>query len=377
MIEDIGVKFKTGVEVGKDITLDKLRSQGFKAFYLAVGASKGTKVGCPGDDLPGVFTGLDFLREVNLGEKPAIGKSVAVIGGGNVAIDVARAAVRLGAKTTVIYRRSRDEMPAAADEVEEAIAEGVKFMFLAAPVEITGEGKAESIKVEIMELNEQKKPVGTGKFETIAVSAVISAIGQKIDLGGIASFDTGVKGEVKVSMPSWQTSVSDVFAGGDVVTGPKFAIDAIAAGKEGAVSIHRYVHPGQSQVIGRDRRDYKAMNTATAGVSVAGIDTAPRQHAADGSAKEAKKTFKDLRGTFTEEQMKIETSRCLGCGAAVVDESLCVGCGICTTKCKFDAITLEKVTDYVGEPYFKALLGAAGNAPAAVAKFVTKKIARK
>ena len=241
----MGVKFKTGVEVGKDISLDKLREQGFKAFYLAVGASKGTKVGCPGDDMTGAFTGIDFLREVNLGEKPAIGKSVAVIGGGNV------------------------------------------------------------------------------------------------------------------------------------VTGPKFAIDAIAAGKEGAVSIHRYVHPGQSQVIGRDRRDYKAMNTATAGISVAGFDTAPRQHAADGSAKEAKKTFKDLRGTFTEEQMKIETSRCLGCGVAVVDESLCVGCGICTTKCKFDAIHLEKVTDYVGAPYFKALLGAAGNAPAAVAKLVTKKIARK
>lgn len=139
----------------------------------------------------------------------------------------------------------------------------------------------------------------------------------------------------------------------------------------------RYVHPGQSQVIGRDRRDYKAMNTATAGISVVGFDTAPRQHAADGSAKEAKKTFKDLRGTFTEEQMKIETSRCLGCAAAVVDESLCVGCGICTTKCKFDAIHLEKVTDYIGAPYFKALLGAAGNAPAAVAKLVTKKIARK
>ena len=168
-----------------------------------------------------------------------------------------------------------------------------------------------------------------------------------------------------------------MFAGGDVVTGPKFAIDAIAAGKEGAVSIHRYVHPGQSQVIGRDRRDYKAMNTATASISVAGFDTAPRQKASAGSAKEAKKTFKDLRGTLTEEQMKIETSRCLGCGAAVVDESLCVGCGICTTKCKFDAIRLEKVTDYVGAPYFKALLGAAGNAPAAVAKLVTKKIARK
>ena len=376
VLKDLGVKFKTGVEVGKDITLDKLREQGFKAFYLAVGASKGAKVGCPGDELPGVMTGIDFLREVNLGEKPAIGKNVAVIGGGNVAIDVARAAVRLGAKTTIVYRRDRDAMPAADDEVEEAIAEGVKFMFLASPVEITGEGKAETLKVEVMELK-SGKPVGTGKFETLPVSAVISAIGQKIDLGGMQCIATGAKGEVKVSLPSYQTSVADVFAGGDVVTGPKFAIDAIAAGKEGAVSIHRYVHPGQSQVIGRDRRDYKAMNTATAGISVVGFDTAPRQKASAGSAKEAKKTFKDLRGTLTEEQMKIETSRCLGCGAAVVDESLCVGCGICTTKCKFDAIRLEKVTDYVGAPYFKALLGAAGNAPAAVAKLVTKKIARK
>ena len=376
VLKDMGVKFKTGVEVGKDISLDKLREQGFKAFYLAVGASKGTKVGCPGDELPGVFTGIDFLREVNLGEKPEIGKNVAVIGGGNVAIDVARAAVRLGAKTTVVYRRDRDAMPAADDEVEEAVEEGVKFMFLAAPAEISGEGKAETLKVEIMELK-GGKPVGTGKFETLNVSAVISAIGQKIDLGGMQGIETGAKGEVKVSMPSYCTSVPDVFAGGDVVTGPEFAIDAIAAGKEGAVSIHRYVHPGQSQVIGRDRRDYKAMNTATAGISVAGFDTAPRQKAAAGPAKEAKKTFKDLRGTLTEEQLKIETSRCLGCGAAVVDESLCVGCGICTTKCKFDAISLEKVTDYVGAPYFKALLGAAGNAPSAVAKLVTKKIARK
>ena len=376
VLKDMGVKFKTGVEVGKDISLDELREKGFKAFYLAVGASKGAKVGCSGDELPGVFTGIDFLREVNLGEKPAIGKNVAVIGGGNVAIDVARAAVRLGAKTTVVYRRDRDAMPAADDEVEEAIAEGVKFRFLSAPVEISGEGKAELLKVEIMELK-AGKPVGTGNFETLEVSAVISAIGQRIDLGGMKCIETGAKGEVKVSLPSWQTSVPDVFAGGDAVTGPKFAIDAIAAGKEGAISIHRYVHPGQSQVIGRDRRDYKSMNTSTAGISVAGFDTAPRQKAAAGSAKEAKKTFSDLRGTFTEEQLKTETSRCLGCGAAVVDESLCVGCGICTTKCKFDAIRLEKVSDYVGEPYFKALLGAAGNAPAAVAKLVTKKIARK
>ena len=374
ILRDLGVQFKTGVAVGTDITLDALRAEGFKAFYLAVGASRGAKLRCPGEELPGVMTGIDFLRAVNLGEAPAIGTSVAVIGGGNVAIDVARAAVRLGAEVTVVYRRDRDSMPAADDEIAEAAEEGVSFRFLASPAEILGDGKAETLKVELMELR-GGKPVGTGVYETMNVSAVISAVGQEIELNGI-SVDTGAKGTVTVSLPSFQTSEADVFAGGDVVTGPKFAIDAIAAGKEGAISIHRYVHPGQSQVIGRDHRDYKAMNPATAGVAIDGFDTAPRQKASGGSAKDAEKTFRDLRGTLTEEQLKTETHRCLDCGTAVVDESLCVGCGICTTKCKFDAIRLEKVTDYAGTPYFKALLGAAGNAPAALAKLVVKKVAR-
>ena len=374
ILRDLGVQFKTGVAVGPDITLDALRAEGFKAFYLAVGASRGAKLRCPGEELPGVMTGIDFLRAVNLGEAPAIGTSVAVIGGGNVAIDVARAAVRLGAEVTVVYRRDRDSMPAADDEIAEAAEEGVSFRFLASPAEILGDGKAETLRIELMELR-GGKPAGTGVYETMNVSAVISAVGQEIELNGI-SVDTGAKGTVTVSLPSFQTSEADVFAGGDVVTGPKFAIDAIAAGKEGAISIHRYVHPGQSQVIGRDHRDYKAMNPATAGVAIDGFDTAPRQKASGGSAKDAEKTFRDLRGTLTEEQLKTETRRCLDCGTAVVDESLCVGCGICTTKCKFDAIRLEKVTDYAGTPYFKALLGAAGNAPAALAKLVVKKVAR-
>ena len=374
ILRDLGVQFKTGVAVGTDITLDTLRAEGFKAFYLAVGASRGAKLRCPGEELPGVMTGIGFLRAVNLGEAPAIGTSVAVIGGGNVAIDVARAAVRLGAEVTIVYRRDRDSMPAADDEIAEAAEEGVSFRFLASPAEILGDGKAETLKIELMELR-GGKPAGTGVYETMNVSAVISAVGQEIELNGI-SVDTGAKGTVTVSLPSFQTSEADVFAGGDVVTGPKFAIDAIAAGKEGAISIHRYVHPGQSQIIGRDHRDYKAMNPATAGVAIDGFDTAPRQKASGGSAKDAEKTFRDLRGTLTEEQLKTETRRCLDCGTAVVDESLCVGCGICTTKCKFDAIRLEKVTDYAGTPYFKALLGAAGNAPAALAKLVVKKVAR-
>ena len=375
VLKDLGVKFKTGVEVGKDITLDKLRKDGFKAIYLAVGASKGAKVGCPGDDFDGVFTGIDFLREVNLGNKPAIGKAVAVIGGGNVAIDVARAAVRLGAKTTIVYRRDRDAMPAADDEIEEAIEEGVKFKFLAAPAEITGEGKAAELKVEIMELKDGK-PVGTGEFETMKVSAVISAIGQKIDLEGIEGINTGAKGTVLVDEYG-RTNVEDVFAGGDLVTGPKFAINAIAAGKEASISIHRYVHPGQTQDLGRDHRDYKPLDVATLGINAVGFDNAPRQKAADAPAKEAKKSFKDLRGTLTEEQIKKEAARCLGCGCVVVDEDMCIGCGICTTKCKFDAIHLEKVMDHTSYSYMNTLMTAVGNAPAAASRFVAKKILKK
>ena len=245
VLKELGVEFRFGVEVGKNMTLDALRADGYKAIYLAVGASKGTPAGCPGDDLKGVFTGVEFLRAVNLGKRPTIGKQVAVIGGGNVAIDVARAAVRRGADVTLLYRRSREEMPAADEEVAEAEAEGVKFRFLSAPVEILGEkGKATAIKVETMTLGEpdekgRRKPVGTGEFETLAVSAVISAIGQQIDLCGIdagSKLQLGKRGTVLVDPATYQTAEPDVFAGGDLVTGPKFAIDAIAAGKEAAVS---------------------------------------------------------------------------------------------------------------------------------------------
>ena len=383
VLRELGIQFRTGVAVGKDVTLDQLRSAGFKAFYLGIGASKGAGLGCPGEELGGVSTGIDFLRRVNQGEKPELGSDVAVIGGGNVAIDVARSALRLGAENvTILYRRSRDEMPAADDEIAEAEEEGVKFRFLASPVEILGDGKCESLKLERMELGEadargRRKAVGTGRFETVPVTAVISAIGQKIDLSGIADFETDKSGSVLVSLPSYQTSVADVFAGGDVVTGPKFAIDAIAAGKEGAVSIHRFVHPGQTQNLGRDNRDYKALDASTIAISVGSFDTAPRQKAASGSAAEARKTFKDLRGTLTEEQIRKEASRCLGCGCVVIDEDLCVGCGICTTKCKFDAIRLEKTIDNKGKTYYRTLMTAARQAPLAVGRLARKKLGKK
>ena len=383
ILRELGVEFKTGVEVGKNVSLPQLRAEGYKAFYLGIGASRGTKLGVPGEELAGVFTGIDFLRDVNLEKPVSIGKRVAVVGGGNVAIDVARTALRLGAEdVTIVYRRSRDEMPAAADEIAEAEEEGVRFMYLAAPVEVLGSGKVSGMKVEVMELGEadakgRRKPVGTGKFETLELDAVISAIGQKIDLGGISA-GTGIqlssKGTVMVDELSYQTGEPDVFAGGDVVTGPKFAIDAIAAGKEASISIHRYVHPGQTQHLGRDHRDYKPLDAKTVAVSIGSFDTAPRQKAACGSAEEARRTFKDLRGDLTEEQIKKEVKRCLGCGCAVIDEDLCVGCGICTTKCKFDAIRLEKTLDNRNKPYYQTLMVAVGNAPATLGRLAKKKL---
>ena len=360
ILREMGVEFRCGVEVGRDITIGQLRAQGYKGFYVAIGAQKSARLGVAGEELTGVYGGVDFLRAVNLGEQPAVGKRCAVIGGGNVAMDVCRSAVRLGAdETYVLYRRSEAELPADPEEVKEAMEEGVRFRFLTAPVEILGvDGKVTGIRVERMALGEpdekgRRKPVGTGEFETIALDSVIGAIGQTVDWG---TLDTGAltttkKGTAEADALTYQTAQPDIFVGGDCYTGPKFAIDAIAAGKEAAVSIHRFVHPGQSQLIGRDHRDYKSLDPATVAVPIESFDNTPRQHAHDGSAEEAKKTFHDLRGVFTEEQMKKETERCLGCGAVVLNEDQCIGCGICTTKCKFDAIHLKKVRDWHAGSY--------------------------
>ena len=380
VLRELGVSFKTGVEVGKDVTIDKLREEGYKAFYLAIGASKGAKLGIPGEELAGVFSGIDFLRAVNQGERPEIGGEVAVIGGGNVAMDVARAALRLGAKVTVYYRRSEAEMPADRDEVQEAKDEGVQFRFLMAPVEIEGEGACSALKLEKMALGEadtkgRRSVKGTGEYETVPVSAVLAATGQKVDLGGI-DLKLGGKGTIEADSLTCQTETPDVFAGGDVVTGPQFVIDAIAAGKEAAVSIHRFVHEGQTLTLGRDKRDYSAFDKRSVRITVGGFDRSPRQKPAAVAGAEAKSSFNDLRGTLSEEQIKAECARCLGCGTAVVDEFMCVGCGVCTTKCKFDAIHLEKVYDADNREYFQTLGRVAMNVPKIGVNMIKKHIGK-
>ena len=379
VLREMGVEFKCGVEVGKDVTLDELRAQGYKGFFLGIGAQKSSALRIPGEELEGVFGGVEFMREVNLGSKPAIGDKVAVIGGGNVAMDVCRTAVRLGAKETyVVYRRSEDEMPADKMEVAEAKEEGVKFLFLNAPAEIIGEdGRVKALKVEVMELGEpdekgRRKPVGTGKFETIEVSAVIGAIGQKVDLGGIApeGMTFNKNGTIIADAVTLQTSQPDVFVGGDVYTGPKFAIDAIAAGREAAISLHRYVHPGQSLTLARNRRDFIELDKSNLAIAVESFDNSSRQ--VPGHDAKKAKSFSNDRMAFTEEQVKKEASRCLGCGATVVDENKCIGCGLCTTKCEFDAIHLrrelpEASTMIKAEDKMKAILPYAAKRAAKIA----------
>lgn len=358
ILKEMGVEFRCGVEVGKDVTIQQLRGEGYKGFYLAIGAQKSAKLRIPGEELEGVLGGVDFLREVNLGNKPDIGRRCAVIGGGNVAIDVCRSAVRLGAEETyVFYRRSEAEMPADPEEVREAMEEGVKFRFLSAPVEIIGtDGRVSAIKIEKMELGEpdergRRKPVGTGEFEIVEIDSVIGAVGQTVDWGtlDVGALKTTKKNTAEADSLTYQTAQPDIFVGGDCYTGPKFAIDAIAAGKEAAISLHRYVHPGQTLTAGRDRREYRALDKEHAMIGVGGFDREHRQTPGYNAAKA--KTFADARVTFTEEQVRKECARCLGCGATKVDSYLCIGCGLCTTKCKFDAIHLKKVRDWHAAPF--------------------------
>ncbi len=383
ILREMGVEFRCGFEVGKDVTIQQLRDEGYKGFYLAIGAQKSAKLNIPGEELEGVFGGVEFLREVNLGNKPAIGKRCAVIGGGNVAMDVCRSAVRLGAEETyIIYRRSQDEMPADPEEVKEAMEEGVKFRFLSAPIEIIGrDGKVSALKVEAMELGEpdekgRRRPIGTGKFETIELDSVIGAIGQTVDWGGldVGRLVTTKKGTAEADALTYQTAQPDIFVGGDCYTGPSFAINAIAAGKEAAISLHRYVHPGQTLTAGRDRREYRALDKEHAMLDVASFDNDRRQEPGYNAAKA--KTFADARVTFTEEQVRKECARCLGCGATKVDSYLCIGCGLCTTKCKFDAIHLKKVRDWHAKPFEAMPIKVAENLVKRTGGIVKKAVAK-
>ncbi|MEN6636614.1 MAG: FAD-dependent oxidoreductase, partial [Clostridiaceae bacterium] len=352
ILKEMGVKFKTGVEVGKDVAIPELRTEGFEAFYVAIGAQGGRKLGVEGEDAQGVISGVDVLRKINLGTSVDISGKVVVIGGGNVAVDVARAAVRTDAASVAMYcLESAKEMPATADEIEEAVEEGITIKNGWGPKRIIVEnGKVIGVEFKkctaVFDKNGRFAPkYNEKKTVTVEADCVLVSIGQSIVWGNLLvglSVDINGNGTAKADDLTYQTREADVFVGGDVYTGPKFAIDAIAAGKQAAISLHRKVWPGQSLTIGRDRRVYKMLDKGD--VVVEDYDHTPRQKP-NRTPGDAKAGFHDQRRTFTEEQLKKETERCLGCGVSIVDQNICLGCGVCTTKCKFDAITLEKKFD--------------------------------
>lgn len=350
IIKAMGVEIKTGIEVGKDITLDELRKQGYKAFYIAIGCQGGKKAGVPGEDAIGVTTAVDFLREVGEKESYDILGDVVVIGGGNVAIDAARSSSRVGnSKVSMFCLESRETMPASAEEIYEAEEENVVINCGWGPKEIlTEDGKVSGVVfkkcVSVTDAEGRFNPTyDENKTITVPCKHVIFSVGQSIVWGDLlqgSKVELGRGNGAVADSLTYQTKEEDIFVGGDVYTGPKFAIDAIAAGREGAISIHRFVQPHSSLTIGRNRRDFISLDKED--ILVENYDNSSRQIPGRDSKIDHKKSFRDSSVGFTEEQVKAETARCLSCGASVVDQNKCIGCGLCTTKCEFDAIHLNR-----------------------------------
>ena len=350
IIEAMGVEIRTGVEVGKDVTIEDLRKEGYKAFYIAIGCQGGRLAGISGEDAEGVMTAVDLLKTVSEDSSYQLDGKTVVIGGGNVAIDAARTAGRCGASEVTMYcLESRDIMPASEEEIAEAEEEGVTISCGWGPKEIlTENGKVTGIVLKkcLSVFDEEKRfaPV-YDENETITVPCghIFMSIGQSIQWGELLK-DTRVelgRGQAAVADGlTYQTAEPDIFVGGDVYTGPKFAIDAIAAGKEGAISIHRFVQPHSSMTIGRNRRQFIELDKDN--IHIESYDNSSRQIPGRNPEVDHRKSFRDASLPLTEEQVKIETARCLGCGASVVDENKCIGCGVCTTKCEFDAIHLYR-----------------------------------
>ncbi len=348
IIKALGVEIKCGIEVGKDVTLDQLRSEGYKAFYIAIGCQGGKKAGIPGEDAEGVMTAVDFLRTVGENEAYSVSGKAVVVGGGNVAIDVARSAVRCGAESVSMFcLEPREKMPASEEEIAEALEEDISLGCGWGPKEIlTENGRVTGIvfKKCVSVWDEQGRFAPTydeNDTQTIECEHVFLSIGQAIQWGNLLSgskVELGRGNGAKADSLTYQTAEPDIFVGGDVYTGPKFAIDAIAAGREGAISIHRYVQPHSSLTIGRNRRDFIELDKEN--IRIEQYDNSSRQ--IPGTKAMEKKSFRDSKLPFTEEQVRKETARCLGCGASVVDPNKCIGCGVCTVQCQFDAIKLHR-----------------------------------
>ena len=351
VIKELGVEIKCGVEVGKDVTIEELKKQGYKAFYIAIGCQGGRRPGVLNDDAKGTEIAVDYLRKVQDEQKEFKG-DVVVVGGGNVAVDCARTAHRLKAKSVKMFcLEDRESMPASKEEVEETLAEDIEINNSWGPKELKVNEKGEVIAIVFKKCLRTIDPK-TLKFspeydenETMEVPAdkVVFAIGQAIVWGDLlkGSKVTFWRGDYPLAdKMTYQTADEDIFVGGDVYTGPKFVIDAIAAGHAVADALARHVRPMAHPTIAFNRRGFTMLNKDD--ITLPGYDEAGRQEEGMDESIDYKNSFRDAHKTLTEEQVKIETARCLSCGAAVVDPHKCIGCGICTTKCKFDAIHLVR-----------------------------------
>lgn len=364
ILEEMGVEFKTGVDVGKDVKISELvEDQGYEAVFLGIGASAADKMGVAGQDLKGVYELQEFMRGINSTHRPAVSDQVVVFGGNQSALDAARAAVRLGAKKVTVVAEKL------LTDARIAKKEGVQFLFGSVAAKVDGDAKG---NVKSVVLKNSK----TGEEKTVKAGTVIYD-GQKPD---ILAFTMDVKlladakALLRVEELTYQTSVPYIFAGGDVATGPKYVMDAMVAGREAAISIHRYVHAGQDLKIGRDHFDYKAFDMKNTVLPESNGDA--RQETEEVEVAKAIGSFKDLRGSLTPDQVKKEAARCLGCGVVQINENMCVGCGICTTKCNFGAITLKKVRDDKGGTYFNTLGKVGVNAVKRYSSVAVKKVAR-
>ena len=351
VIRELGVEIKCGVEVGKDVTIAQLRAQGYEAFYIAIGCQGGRLPGVPGDDALGTAIAVDFLHRALEDETQKMEGKTVVIGGGNVAVDCAKTASRFGSSNvSMVCLESRETMPASKNEIAETLEEGITICNGWGPKELKKDAQGHVTAVVFKRCLRTIDPE-TKKFspvydeqETMTLEAdhVVFAIGQAIDWGRLLE-GTKVefwRGNYPVADPlTYQTAEPDIFVGGDVYHGPKFAIDAIEDGKCAAESLHRYVHKGADLKTGRNRRDFIMLDKEN--ISVECYDHAGRQEAGL-DENVPKHSFRDAHKTLTAEQVKIETARCLGCGASWVDPNKCIGCGVCTTKCVFDAIHLKR-----------------------------------
>ena len=350
VIRQLGVEIRCGVEIGKDVTIEDLREQGYKGFYAAIGCQRGRKPGISGENAEGAYTAVDFLRKAGAKESFALEGDVVVVGGGNVAIDAARISSRCtDAKISMFCLETREKMPASDEEIEEALEEGIELNCGWGPKEVLEENGHVSGVVfkkctRVFDAQGRFSPeYDENDTVTIPCRHVIFSVGQAIDWGHMLDnlhVELRPNGGALANKLTYQTSEPDIFVGGDVYTGPKFAIDAIAAGREGAISLHRYVHEHCTLTIGRNRRDFIELDKEN--IKVETYDSSSRQIPPKADVKEQAKTFRDLSQSLTEEQVKKETSRCLSCGASVVDPNKCIGCGVCTTKCMFDAIHLHR-----------------------------------